>query len=42
MSNFDLEERIMDCWKVVDDIEFIYKEYLDSPKYLKMKWLTYC
>jgi len=28
--NFDLEEKIMDCWKVVDDIKFICEEYYDD------------
>ena len=29
---FRLEERIMDCWRVVDDIKVIYEEHLDSPE----------
>jgi len=28
----DLEESIMDCWKVVDDIKFIYQESCDGKE----------
>lgn len=32
MSNiiFDLEQKIMDCWSVVDDIETLYAQILDG------------
>lgn len=35
MSNpiFDLEERIMDCWGVVDDIDTLYKHFGDHPRF---------
>lgn len=33
MSNgFDLETKIMECWKVVDDIKFLYEEFHDGVK----------
>ena len=28
----ELEERIMNCWTVIDDIKLTYEEYLDSPE----------
>ena len=35
MSNpiFDLEDRIMDCWGVVDDIDMLFKHFGDNPKF---------
>jgi hypothetical protein len=30
---FDLEQHIMDCWKVTDDIELITKWFVDDPKW---------
>ena len=31
MSNsFDLETKMMECWRVVDDIKFIYEEFHDG------------
>lgn len=31
MSNrFDLEQQILDCWHVTDDLELIYKDMLDN------------
>ena len=34
MSNipWDLEERIMECWHVTDDLKILYEECLDSPE----------
>jgi|TARA_R110002074_G_scaffold1334_1_gene7983 hypothetical protein len=33
MSNipFDLEDRIMECWNITNDIKVVYSEQLDSP-----------
>ena len=32
-TQFDLEQRIMDCWGVVDDIQLVYENLLDGdPK----------
>lgn len=35
MSNtvFDLEQQIMQCWQVVDDIEMLYSYIGDDPKF---------
>jgi hypothetical protein len=32
INRFDLEQEIMNCWHVVDDIRSLYKHYLDGPK----------
>ena len=29
---FDLEQRIMECWMVVDDIRTVYTRHLDGEK----------
>lgn len=29
---FDLEQNILDCWHVTDDIDTLLKAYLDGPK----------
>jgi hypothetical protein len=29
---YKLEERIMDCWSITNDIKLVYEEYLDSPE----------
>ena len=29
---FDLEQRIMECWAVVDDIRVVYTRHLDGEK----------
>lgn len=33
---FDLEQQIMNCWSVVDDIDMLYKHFGDNPKYSGM------
>jgi hypothetical protein len=31
MSNrFDLEQNILDCWKITDDIELLYKNVMEG------------
>ena len=30
---FDLEQQIMGCWSVVDDIDMLYKHFGDNPKF---------
>jgi hypothetical protein len=27
---FDLETKMMECWRVVDDIKFVYEEFTDG------------
>jgi hypothetical protein len=29
-NRFDLEQQIMDCWKVTDDIELVYDTIMNS------------
>ena len=29
---FDLEQRIMECWMVVDDIRVVYRRHLDGEE----------
>ena len=31
-TRFDLEQEIMNCWHVVDDISMLTKRYLDGPQ----------
>jgi len=31
-TKFDLEQRIMECWGVVDDIRIVYTRHLDGEK----------
>ena len=31
-TQFDLEQRIMECWMVVDDIRTVYTRHLDGEK----------
>lgn len=31
MSIFDLEQKILDCWKVIDDIQLVTEHFVDSP-----------
>ena len=33
MNIFDLEQDLLDCWKVTDDIEMVTKYFLDDPKF---------
>ena len=28
---FDLEQQLMDCWRVTDDIELVTKHFVDDP-----------
>lgn len=30
---FDLEQQIMQCWNVVDDIKLLYNHFGDNPKF---------
>jgi hypothetical protein len=32
VDRFDLEQDIMNCWQVVDDLKTLTKRYLDGPK----------
>lgn len=36
-SIFDLEQKIMDCWKVVDDVNELYQYLGDDPYFAGMK-----
>lgn len=33
MKIYDLEQDIMECWKVVDDIELTTKWFIDAPEW---------
>jgi len=33
---FDLEQEILDCWKVTDDISMVTKHFIDDPKWQDM------
>jgi len=33
MKIFDLEQQILDCWKVTDDIDLVTKHFVDSPEW---------
>ena len=35
-NRFDLEQEIMDCWKVTDDINMVTKHFIDSPQWKGM------
>jgi len=43
MSNdiFDLEQQMLECWKVTDDIEMVTKHFLDDPKFADIKGETW-
>jgi len=30
---FDLEQELLDCWKVTDDIELVTKHFVDDPEW---------
>jgi len=32
-NRFDLEQEIMDCWKVTDEINMVTKHFIDSPQW---------
>ena len=31
-TQFDLEQRIMQCWDIIDDLEVLYTQVLDAPR----------
>ena len=31
-TQFDLEQRIMQCWNIIDDIRVVYTRHLDGEK----------
>lgn len=33
-TQFDLEQKIMQCWDIVDDLEVLYTQVLDAPRRL--------
>ena len=33
-TQFDLEQRIMQCWDIIDDIDMLYTNVLDAPEKL--------
>ena len=33
MKIFDLEQEIMECWKVCDDIKLVTDHFVDSPQW---------
>ena len=33
MKIFDLEQSIISCWQVLDDIEMVTKHFVDDPKW---------
>lgn len=35
-DRFDLENEIMDCWSVVDDLNMVTKHFIDSPQWKSM------
>jgi len=35
-SIFDLEQEIMSCWNVTDDLDMITAHFVDSPEYTHM------
>lgn len=35
-NRFDLEQEIMDCWKVTDEINMVTKHFIDSPQWKGM------
>lgn len=32
-DRFDLEESIMECWNILDDIQIVTEHFVDSPKW---------
>lgn len=32
-DRFDLEQCIMECWNILDDIEIVTEHFVDSPKW---------
>lgn len=35
-DRFDLEQEIMECWRVTDDINMVTKHFIDSPNWKGM------
>lgn len=35
-NRFDLEEAIMACWNILDDIDIVTEHFVDSPKWEDM------
>jgi hypothetical protein len=35
-DRFDLEQAIMECWNVTDDIDMVTEHFIDSPKWENM------
>ena len=35
-SIFDLEQQIVECWNVVDDIDMLYHHFGDNPRFSGM------
>ena len=33
-TQFDLEQRIMQCWSIIDDIDMLYTNVMDAPEKL--------
>lgn len=33
---FDMEQQIMNCWSVVDDVDALYKHFGDNPRFASM------
>lgn len=31
MNRFDLEQEILNCWRVTDDIDLLYRRVMDGP-----------
>lgn len=36
MNRFDLEQQILECWKVTDDINMVTAYFIDDPKWADM------
>jgi len=32
-DRFDLEDSIMECWNILDDIQIVTEHFVDSPKW---------
>lgn len=33
---FDLEQQLLECWKVTDDVDMVTKHFIDDPKWAAM------
>jgi hypothetical protein len=36
MKIFDLEQELLDCWRVTDDVKMVTSYFCDSPKFENM------